>query len=189
MTAACDAAEDARADEPLFARVLGGAFADLPPRVRALHARPGTHRYRGIAHVVRGTSFLSRLCGWAARLPPAGEDVAVEVRIDAASGRERWTRRFGGHAMTSDLQADGIVLRERLGLVTFGFLLSVTDTGLLWNVCEVRALGVPLPVRGFAGVIARESEHGGRYRFAVAAALPFAGEIVRYEGWLDDGET
>jgi len=52
---------------------------------------------------------------------------------------------------------------------------------------QARALGVPLPARWFAGVAARESEADGRYCFDVRAALPLAGLLVHYRGWLDVG--
>ena len=170
--------------DTLFARLLGDAFATLPPRVRKLHLAVGTRRYRGAATVKRGTGWLSRLCGWATGLPAAAPETPIEVEIAAGSDDETWTRNFGARAMRSRLWQGGTLLRERLGLVTFGFALSASGGILHWEVREVRALGLPLPVRWFAGVRASESEVDGRYRFDVRAALPLAGELVHYQGWL-----
>jgi len=171
-------------EDTLFARLLGNAFATLPPRVRKLHLAAGTRRYRGAATVKRGTGWLSRLCGWATGLPAAAPETPIEVEIAAGPHDETWTRNFGARAMRSRLWQGGTLLRERLGLVTFGFALSASAGILRWEVREVRALGLPLPARWFGGVHASESEHDGRYRFDVRAALPLAGELVHYQGWL-----
>ncbi|HVJ61217.1 MAG TPA: laccase domain-containing protein, partial [Tahibacter sp.] len=169
----------------LFPRLLGAAFARLPPRVRSLHLAEGLRRYRGAATITRGTGLLSRLCGWATGLPSALTDAPLDVDISAQPDGETWTRRFGRYPMTSRLWAHAGLLSERLGLVTFRFALAVEYGVLTWRVRRVGALGVPLPAAWFAGVYAREFEQDGRYRFEVAAALPLAGELVHYAGWLD----
>lgn len=171
---------------PLFERLLGGAFDTLPERVRKLHRDGGTRRYRGEVDVERGSRLLARVCAWATRLPPAGcGPIEVEIAADAAG--ERWSRHVGGHAMRSRLWGREGLLHERLGLVTFAFRLSAREGAIEWSVVRVRALGLPMPVRWFDGVAAREGESGGRYTFDVRAALPLAGLLVRYRGWLDVG--
>jgi len=169
----------------LFASLLGeAAFSTLPPRVQALHLADGTRVYRGQADIVRGTGLLARLCGWATSQPPAGDGVALEVEIATDAQGERWTRNFAGHRMRSRMWAHDGRLCEILGLVTFAFALAAVDGVLVWNLCRVRALGVPLPVHWF-GVRAHESESDGRYRFDVEARLPLVGLLVHYRGWLD----
>ena len=169
---------------PLFAHLLGERFATLHGAVQRLHARPGPQRWQGEVEVDRGTGLLSRLCAWATRLPPASRG-PIAVEIEAAPGRECWTRHVARHAMRSTLWADDGLLCERLGLVEFGFRLEAADGVLVWRVARVRALGVALPARWFAGVGAREFEAGGRYRYDVAARLPLVGLLVHYRGWLD----
>jgi hypothetical protein len=56
---------------------------------------------------------------------------------------------------------------------------------LLWRIRRVSSLGIPLSAKWFDGVVAREFEEDGRYRFDVRAALPFVGLLVHYRGWLD----
>ncbi|WP_162258793.1 DUF4166 domain-containing protein [Lysobacter sp. Root983] len=168
----------------LYRQLLGARYDALPPSVRALHERAGLHRYRGQVESERGTGWLSRLCAWATRLPPATRD-AIEVEIVASPESERWLRRFAGHDMPSRLWAQDGLLCERLGLVRFGFALDVEDAAVRWRVARVHALGLPLPARWFDGVSASESEREGRYRFDVRAALPLAGLLVHYRGWLD----
>jgi hypothetical protein len=170
--------------EPLFSRLLGGSFAALAPRVRALHLRGGTRRYRGEVEVERGHGLLAGVCGRATRLPPAGHG-PIEVEIAADPDGEHWSRHVGGHVMRSRLWDRDGLLHERLGLVTFVFRLVAHDGAIAWRVVRVRALGVPLPLRWFDGVAAREDESDGRYTFDVRAVLPVAGLLARYRGWLD----
>ena len=167
----------------LFPALLGAAFDVLPLRVRALHLHAGAQRLHGEVHVERGDGWFSRLCAWATRLPPAGEG-PIAVEITASPGEERWTRHVAGHAMPSRLWARDGLLCERLGLVTFGFRLQVEDDAIVWRAARVRVFGLTLPARWFRGVVARESQQADRYRFEVVAALPLAGLLVRYRGWL-----
>lgn len=167
---------------PLFLRVLGEAFAQLPAPVQALHAGPG--HWQGEAEVERGRGLLATLCARLTRLPPAGDQsVRVEIRGDADG--ERWVRRYGrAHAMPSRLWWRRGRLRERLGPVVLEYALAADPSGLLWRVSALRCCGCPLPARWFAGVVARESGADGRYRFDVRAELPGVGLLVHYRGWL-----
>lgn len=175
---------DARSHGSLFARLLGDAFESLPAPLQILHLRDGRALWRGEVEVVRGRSLLSRLCAWVTRLPPQGTG-PIEVEIVAAEGREQWTRHVAGHAMRSRLWAGDGLLNERLGLVDFRFRLTSVDRDIVWTVAGVRVLGLlPLPVSWFSQVRARESAEDGRYRFEVVAALPLAGPLVHYRGWL-----
>ena len=178
----------------LFPALLGPAFDGLPDPIRRLHLRAGAACYAGRVQVDRGRHPLARLCAWATRLPPSGAG-ALQVEIVPADGREAWTRRIGGRAMPSRLWAGrgamtGL-LCERLGLVVFGFVLSVEPGAhglqIVWRVRKLRVLGLlPLPARWFSGVEACESlDDEGRYYFDVRAALPLAGVLVHYRGWLE----
>ncbi len=169
---------------PLFRRALGDAYAALPTCLRALH--DGSGRWRGEAMVDRGHGVLSRLCAWLTRLPPAGVHPVV-VEIATEHDGERWTRRYGAaHAMPSRLWAARGVLHERLGPATLRYRMTVEAGAIVWHVAGIRILGLlPLPVRWFAGVEARESGDDGRYRFDVRARLPGIGLLVHYRGWLE----
>lgn len=168
----------------LFPQLLGPAFTALPATVQALHRREGLRRYEGRVSIRRGHNWLARLCSAVTGMPPAMSEAPLRVEIEALPGRERWTRQFDGHPMTSRMWSRDGRLCERLGLVTFHFRLGVADGVLSWTVERVRALGIPLPARWFGAVQASEFEQDGRYRFDVAAALPLAGLLVHYSGWL-----
>lgn len=171
--------------DALFRHLLAAnAFDALPMPVQCLHLQQGSRTYHGEVEVLRGRSLLSRLCAWATRLPSAGTGpIAVEIVSDGL--RERWTRHVGKHAMASSLCASEGILCERLGLVTFGFRLETREGGIDWIVRRVRVLGLlPLPASWFSQVAARESADSDHYRFDVKAALPMAGLLVQYRGWL-----
>ncbi len=191
----------------LYRRLLGERLDALPPPLRALHERGGRQRYRGQAVVERGRGRLSRLCARLAGLPPAWQG-AVEVEIQADPQGETWIRRFGPAQMRSHLRDDRGWVRERLGPMGFAFMLDAVDEvavaadaggagdrrcedaveargpGVVWRLARVSALGLPLPLRWFDGVRACEFQTQGRYGFEVSAALPLAGLLLRYRGWL-----
>lgn len=173
----------------IFPTLLRDTFARLPPTVQTLHRRPGKHRYAGAATIRRGRNWLARLCAFVTGMPPAMRGAPLSVDIDATPEGEQWTRNFDGRRMRSRMWRKHGRLCERLGLVTFAFALTADETALCWRVERVSVLGVALPARWFRGVYARESEQTGRYCFEVAAALPLAGELVHYSGWLDVGGT
>lgn len=182
---------EARPPSSLYRLLLGAQFDTLAPSLQALHVRDGRHRYHGKVEVERGAGLLSRLCAWATKLPRAGRG-PIMVEILAEAGRERWTRVFAGRAMRSRLWSHDGLLCERLGPVKLGFRLSIeavahVGPSIHWRLERVRVLAVPLPVRWFTGVHAREYESKGRYHFDVAANLPMAGLLVHYKGWLDVG--
>ena len=67
----------------------------------------------------------------------------------------------------------------------FRFVLHTWDGTIFWNVTGARLLGVlPLPAALFRDIRCSEREVDGRYVFDVEAALPLAGHVVRYHGWL-----
>ena len=170
---------------PLFRRLLGDAFDELPPRLREIHSIAGRETWRGEATITRGRNALVPLFALATRLPPSREGVATTVEFVAAPEHEEWRRDFGGARMVSRYRARDTRLCERLGLVEFAFSLAVRDGCILWSTAGVRLFGVlPLPAPWFARVRCREREWQGRYEFLVEAELPLLGPLIRYEGWL-----
>ena len=176
-------------DEPapasLFLALLGAQAAMLPPKVRRLHALPLPAELRGRAQASAARSALARLCAFVTGLPRADGDVPVCVRfVSPEPGVEVWTREFGTSLFRSRLRAVNGELHEQLGPIRIRFRLHGDIQGIVWEPLGIDVLRLPLPRVLLRGVSARESEHGGRYRFDVAAALPLVGQIVRYQGWL-----
>ncbi|MGZ2430450.1 DUF4166 domain-containing protein [Rhizobium redzepovicii] len=175
----------------LYHRVLGSAFARLPPAISAMHAGG----YSGSARVASGRARVERGSGWLARIvarligfPPAGEDVPVTVRFTADGEKEIWTRHFGDKSFHSQqLEGKGRdrhLLAEVFGpfrvlvaLVPEGERLRLVVRG--WSFC-----GVPLPLFLAPGGETFEEEREGRFHFHVEIGGRLTGLVVRYTGWL-----
>lgn len=169
---------------PLYARVMGAAFDRLPPAVRRLHDVCRDSGAEGEGRVERGRGLVARILAAAMRFPPEGL-WPLHVAFAEESGVERWTRDFGGHRFASALSARGGRIVERFGPLRFAFDLPSGPEGLEMRLRAWSVLGVPLPLALAPRIAAREWEEDGRFRFAVAAALPLVGEVVRYSGWLE----
>jgi len=168
---------------PLYARVMGRGFDELPASVRAIHDVCGDAGAEGEGTVVRGAGPLARLMGALMRFPPTGT-YPLHVAFAEREGVERWTRDFGGHRFSSELsEADGFV-SERFGPLRFTFALPSSREGLEMRLRRWLCLGIPLPLPLAPRIAAREWEERGRFRFEVQVSMPLVGEIVRYCGWL-----
>jgi len=168
---------------PLYARVMGEAFAELPPLVRAIHDFHADAGAAGEGRVERGRNLFARLIGAVMRFPPAG-DYPLHVSFAVKGGRERWTRDFGGRVFTSELTGQDGLAVERFGPIRFGFALAPTADGLAMQLGRWSILGVPLPLVLAPRITAFERQETDRFRFDVAVALPLVGPVVRYSGWL-----
>ena len=169
---------------PLYRRLLGERFEQLPARVRELHDVTDTSVWAGRADVERGRSTLNRMVATLFGLPPAGQDQTLRVTFEVAGDREIWSRAFGDAVFRSVQYEHGGLLRERVGPSTFVFRWTRQEMGWRWKLQGVRFLGVPLPRFMSPSVCTFESERDGRYHFEVEAALPLLGRLVRYVGWL-----
>ncbi|MDH7800284.1 hypothetical protein P3T31_000307 [Rhizobium sp. AN70] len=176
-------------DAPLFRKLLGSAFDDLPPRVRELHDSGQAREWRGVAEVRRGRGVLARLISAVLGFPQAGTHVPVSVAFAPDKGTERWIRTFGGRRFSSTQSVgkgrNQYLLEERFGIVTVALAL-VLDGGRLaliprrWSV-----LGIPLPGFLLPSGVSFESEEEGQFRFDVEISLPFVGLVVAYRGTLE----
>jgi NAD(P)-dependent dehydrogenase (short-subunit alcohol dehydrogenase family) len=169
---------------PLYARAMGEAFTALPPVVRQMHDVRGDAGAEGEGRVVRGHGLVARAIGEAMRFPREGL-WPLHVGFAERDGVERWTRDFGGQAFSSELSAEGSGVAERFGPLRFVFDLTSDASGLEMRLTRWTALGIPMPRLLAPRILAREWEANGQFHFAVAVALPLAGEIVGYSGWLE----
>ncbi|MBI2255821.1 MAG: DUF4166 domain-containing protein [Proteobacteria bacterium] len=173
---------------PLYAQVMGAAFAAVPPEVQAMHSHPASTQVVGRGSVSRDNHPLARLVGYLFRFPPAQLDIPVAVTFDIRPGTEIWRRDFGGHRFGSRLSSrikDGRpILTETFWPFTFDFHLGGASDGLDMHIRGWRLLGVPLP-RSLAPVVrAQERVADGRFTFDVEIALPWGPLVVRYRGFL-----
>lgn len=174
---------------PLYPRILGKAFDQLPPLLQALH-RPGPRsQWAGEAHVTAGTGALPRLVATLFGFPKAADRVPVTVTFTTdALGTEIWARNFGGRIMRST-QAEGRgrnthLVEEQFGPLRFGL-------ALVWDKDRLRIIprrwslmGLPLPQFLMPKGESYEQQEGDRFRFHVEITLPLFGPVVCYDGWL-----
>lgn len=171
----------------LCQQVLATEWPLLAAPVRAVHERrPVT--LVGVASVVRGSSWLARLFGWATGLPPVQQNGPVRVLLEPTHGgtRERWTRYFGSaRPMRSTLRRAEDYIDETIGVTRLRFKYSLEGGAIRWTAVAGRTLGVPWPDSWLNGIEASESIRGNQYYFTVRAALPVVGLVVHYVGVLD----
>jgi hypothetical protein len=179
---------------PLYQRLLGDAWAALPPALMVMHGGSGVTA-TGVAQVERGGGLLSRLTAALVGFPAAGRDVALAVHFqahDGAGGKgELWQRTFAGKSFSS-LQTAGYrraenLLSERFGPFTFGLALMLKDDKLHLITRRWNFLGLPLPMALAPGGEAYEFVDNGRFCFHVEINHALTGLIVRYRGWLAPG--
>lgn len=175
---------------PVYQRVLAGAWAELPPTVRAMHDLPaGRLAARGRASVERGSSLLARFVGVVIGFPRAQVDGPVEVVFERQGPAERWTRSFGDQSFASR-QFAGQGRAAHLVVEAFGPLACgmapVLEAGRLRLIPRRWSLfNLALPAWLFPRIEAWEAQTDGRFAFNVAISHPLTGPIVAYRGWLE----
>lgn len=179
------------ADAPLYRRILGDAWGELPKPVQAMH--DGTTAAAGLAVVERGTGILSRLIGALFGFPAAGRHIPLTVTFQRQGATEIWQRKFGARSFTS-IQEEGQgsfdrLLCERFGPFAFGLALVIRGGRLDLVVRGWQFLGIPLPLALAPAGEAFEAADDGRFRFHVEIAHRWIGLIVRYRGVLDPTRT
>ena len=174
---------------PLYRRVLGKRFSQLPQAVRSLHDVDRRRVWSGRADVVRGSSVAARVLATLFSLPPAGRNQPLRVTFAPGGGREVWSRAFGVKVFRS-VQSEGAgTLIERVGPVRFTFGLEIAGDiaggALHLRLQRLHVFGLPIPRLLHPSIETRETDNAGRYQFDVKSSLPRVGILVHYTGWLE----
>src|SRR3569833_394542 len=173
---------------PLFERLLGDAWLNLPESIRRLHTFSTESEVCGECVVERSSGWLANGIAFLFRLPPAGKDVPVSVRFLSETGQERWIRTFGRHIFASTMSSghgrSERLLCERIGPVEFAQALVIDDRCLRLVMRRWTVSGIPLPLWLGPRSNSYETEEDGRFHFHVDLSHPWFGPIVRYRGWL-----
>jgi len=182
--------DDADLRAPLYQRVLGDAWADLPVPIQRMHSLPQGARASGLAQIERGRGAIARLIAMLVGFPRAGRDVPVTVQFHADAHGELWERNFDGRRFASyqfaDREAPRVsIVHERFGPITMALRLDARADRLGIVPVAWRCLGVPLPRALMPIGETYEAVDGdGRFTFHVEIAHPWLGLIVRYRGVL-----
>ncbi|MEM6610230.1 MAG: DUF4166 domain-containing protein [Pseudomonadota bacterium] len=174
-----------RRAEPLFSKVLGADFEDLPKQVQDTHKVITARRLSGLGRVSRGRGLWPRLIAFAFRFPPAGEAVRINVLKTRKGDTETWVRRFGRTTFRSTLKATPDGMTERFGPFTFELGLHVDQGTLRFPVKGGRIGTVRIPSWALPQSEAHEFVSDGTFRFDVTLRAPVTRQfIIRYEGAL-----
>jgi Domain of unknown function (DUF4166) len=173
---------------PLYRRLLGDAWNDLPIELREMHAPQAGLTARGMATVERGRNLRARMAATLFGFPQEGQGIPVELRFTVENGRETWVRNFAGRRFAT-VQTEGEgraagLLWERFGPTVFAIALVLEGGRLQFVVRGWRLFGVPLPIWLAPIGSACEYVSDGHFRFDVDIRHRWLGRIVRYRGWL-----
>jgi hypothetical protein len=173
---------------PLYRRLLGSAYDQLPAELQTMHDLQGDLTVSGQASVERGRSPLAWLIALVVGFPPPSPDVPITVHFHVADRVETWTRRFGQTSFLSRQFAgtgrNEHLLCEQFGPLTFAMAVVAEAGRLELLLRRWSAFGVPLPLWLAPRSEAFETAEDGRFRFHVEISHPLTGLIVRYRGWL-----
>jgi Domain of unknown function (DUF4166)/Saccharopine dehydrogenase NADP binding domain len=174
---------------PLYARVLGTAWDELPAAIRNLHDFDKAASARGRASVERGDGLLARLAAFIIGFPKAVADTPINVEFVAADSTETWTRKFGDQSFSSRQFAgsgkSAALLCERFGPLTFAMALVPENGRLTLRLRRWSAFGIPLPMWLCPRSDSYETSEDGQFHFHVRIWHPLTGLIVQYKGWLE----
>jgi hypothetical protein len=173
--------------DALYSRVMKRDFGRLPAAVRQMHQLFRDKGATGRATVIRGRGLIPRLIAAVMRFPGEGEH-ELHVHFAERDGIERWTRCFSGRCFHSHLSQWGSLLVERFGPLSFGFELRIEGAELHMFLRRWLIGPLPLPLALAPRSLAREWEEDGRFHFDVPIALPWAGLLVHYHGWLEPAD-
>jgi hypothetical protein len=185
----CGVREEIEASEPVYRKVMAGAFDAMPDVWRAMHGlRTGALRVEGRAMVRRGKGLLARIVSAGMGFPAEGDDVPVGVRFERRGNAELWSRTFGVKTFSS-LQEPGQgrsmhLVVERFGPLAVAMAPTTRDGRMSLVIRRFSLFGVPLPLWLSPTAAAHEEIVDGRFHFDVEIGHPLTGMIVRYRGWL-----
>lgn len=141
----------------------------------------------GSFRVERPTSRWWNLVATVLRLPRAGDDVPLLLRVSPTARGDRWTREFAGRRLVSEQWTEGDAVFERVGLILLQF--DVDDGGDVITLTSRRmALGwggrrIWCPPRVVPEVVCRVAAvDGGGHAVSVSVATPSGQLMCRYSG-------
>lgn len=172
----------------LFPDLLGDAcWRQLPPAVQAMHGASPVLHANGVADITGDNHLAARGLRRLLGLPPPGSAQALALTIERHNGNEVWTRRFASRQMRSTLgrRTGSPFLYERLGPARLGFALHRDGDAIDWQLRSLHIFGLPCPRALHGRVLSRSGVRDGRYHFSVDVRLPWLGQLVAYQGWLE----
>ncbi len=170
---------------PLYAVLLGTAWATLSPAVRLLHDGTGPGA-TGKLRVRRGASWLARALASLMGMPAEGDEVPVTLRIATGASGDRWIRAFAGRPLETLQRRDGACLVEELGLFQCRFFLRADGGALIFDqvgaALGFRRAAIPLPTAIAPRIVGSARSEQESVRVDVQIYAPIVGLLVAYDG-------
>lgn len=146
----------------IYADLLGAEWKTVPEPIRRLHQYGGEGTFRvdrkGIAR------FLPFL-------PPAGEKISIQLRVNRTGEAEKWTRTFDGvHIVKSVQRSSRGAIIERFGPLEIAMTLEQAADALRYHLVGARFLGMTIPFRWLPRTFASELLEGPFVRVTVRIA-------------------
>lgn len=171
-------------DVSLFERVLGQRYGELAPALQRFHRLAGRHELHGVVETDPPGSALGRVLAGLLGSPRRATKGPIRFELDAAPGRETWTRHFPGRTMGSQMHVVGGRVVERMGAAALTFALEADGGRLRMRLERMRLLGIPCPAWLRPRIVAEETGVGERLHFRIEAHVIVIGQVVGYRGWL-----
>jgi len=174
---------------PLYQRLIGADYADLPDITQRIHNVDGEKIARGRGRVTRNKSAIGNWLADCLGMPKAAADIPVAVVFEEQNGGEMISRNYDGHILTT-YQAEGNgrdagLLKETFGPVALFIHLDAHKAGIDFHLRKATIGPIPLPKMLRPRVTARERSQNGQHHYFVCVGLPFVGTLIEYEGTLD----
>lgn len=172
-------------DASLYRTVIGAEFEQLAPALRRFHSLQGRHLLQGWVESAAPASPAARVLAWCLGTPVRARSGPLRFELAAAPTAETWTRHFPGRTMRSRMSLKGGRVVEQLGPARLTFRLVRQDTGLAMRLERLQFLRIPCPRWLMPRIVAEETGSAGRLHFDVRAAMPIAGLVTHYRGYIE----
>ena len=173
---------------PLYQRLIGADYADLPDITQRIHDVDGEKTATGRGRVARNKSAFGNLLADCLGMPKASRDIPVSVMFKEHNDGERISRNYNGHILTTyqteGSGADSGLLKETFGPVTLYIYLDAHEDGIDFHLRKATIGSVPVPKMLRPRLTARERSLDGQHHYFVRVGLPGVGTLIAYEGLL-----
>ncbi len=176
-----DAVSRGRPILQLHERLLGAAFARLPPALRRFLAQPG-----GTAEfafkITHEPGFLRKVLAIALRLPAPATRAPGTLVVTVRGDREIWVRTFPSKTLRTALWIEGGKLVEEAWPFQFVFAIDADERGLRFSQTACRLLGRTLPraIAPNVETVVCGDERGWHVLISISA--PMLGRLATYGG-------
>ncbi|HEX2900057.1 MAG TPA: DUF4166 domain-containing protein [Bacteroidia bacterium] len=168
----------------IYQQLLAADFERLGPILRHVHGPSPSVHARGRVSVAYGRGWTVRLLNRLMKVPPASEDVDLQLEIRRSANRETWIRSFAGKPLVTTQWAEDGLFVEAVGGVKMSMRLRIADGILHFDPVHTRAMGIKVPKWLQITVAANVREQEDGWRIFVETRSAVLGLLFRYSGFI-----